>query len=346
MNKIEYGMKLDFSNVLIRPKRSTINSRSDVSLERQFKFKYSPLLWNGVPIISANMDTTGTFEVYHCLKKHKIVTALHKFYTLEDYQNCDRSFTGLDPDYFMVSTGISDKDFEKLKQILDRFECNWICIDVANGYISKLVEFCKQVRKAFPEKRIVAGNVVTREMVEELILEGLVDIVKIGIGPGAACTTRLKTGVGMPQLSAIIECADAAHGVGGLIIGDGGITCPGDMAKAFGGGADFVIVGSAFAGHDENPGEVEVENGVKVKKFYGMSSKQAMDKHYGKMAEYRSSEGRELKIKYKGPLVNTVQDYLGGLRSTCTYINASSIKQMAKCTTFLQVSNQLNTSLV
>jgi len=346
MNKIEYGMKLDFSNVLIRPKRSTINSRSDVSLERQFKFKYSPLLWNGVPIISANMDTTGTFEVYHCLKKHKIVTALHKFYTLEDYQNCDRSFTGLDPDYFMVSTGISDKDFEKLKQILDRFECNWICIDVANGYISKLVEFCKQVRKAFPEKRIVAGNVVTREMVEELILEGLVDIVKIGIGPGAACTTRLKTGVGMPQLSAIIECADAAHGVGGLIIGDGGITCPGDMAKAFGGGADFVMVGSAFAGHDENPGEVEVENGVKVKKFYGMSSKQAMDKHYGKMAEYRSSEGRELKIKYKGPLVNTVQDYLGGLRSTCTYINASSIKQMAKCTTFLQVSNQLNTSLV
>lgn len=346
MNKIEYGMKLDFSNVLIRPKRSTINSRSDVSLERQFKFKYSPLLWNGVPIISANMDTTGTFEVYHCLKKHKIVTALHKFYTLEDYQNCDRSFTGLDPDYFMVSTGISDKDFEKLKQILDRFECNWICIDVANGYISKLVEFCKQVRKAFPEKRIVAGNVVTREMVEELILEGLVDIVKIGIGPGAACTTRLKTGVGMPQLSAIIECADAAHGVGGLIIGDGGITCPGDMAKAFGGGADFVMVGSAFAGHDENPGEVEEENGVKVKKFYGMSSKQAMDKHYGKMAEYRSSEGRELKIKYKGPLVNTVQDYLGGLRSTCTYINASSIKQMAKCTTFLQVSNQLNTSLV
>ncbi len=150
----------------------------------------------------------------------------------------------------------------------------------------------------------------------------------------------------MPQLSAIIECADAAHGVGGLIIGDGGITCPGDMAKAFGGGADFVMVGSAFAGHDENPGKVEEENGVKVKKFYGMSSKQAMDKHYGKMAEYRSSEGRELKIKYKGPLANTVQDYLGGLRSTCTYINAVSIKQMAKCTTFIQVSNQLNTSLV
>lgn len=345
MNKIEYGMKLDFSNVLIRPKRSTIDSRSQVSLLRPFKFKYSTLPWEGVPIISANMDTTGTFDVYQCLSQHKIVTALHKFYTVDDYRYFKDQYN-IDPEYFMVSTGIGEGSIENLQQIFQVIDCNWICIDIANGYISKLVEFCKLARKAFPEKRIVAGNVVTREMVEELILAGLIDIVKIGIGPGAACTTRLKTGVGMPQLSAIIECADAAHGVGGLIIGDGGITCPGDMAKAFGGGADFVMVGSAFAGHDENPGEIEEENGVKVKKFYGMSSSQAMNKHYGKMAEYRSSEGRELKIKYKGPLVNTVQDYLGGLRSTCTYVNASSIKQMAKCTTFIQVSNQLNTSLV
>ncbi len=345
MNKIEYGMKLDFSNVLIRPKRSTINSRSQVSLLRPFKFKYSTLPWEGVPIISANMDTTGTFDVYQCLSQHKIITALHKFYTVDDYRYFKDHYN-IDPEYFMVSTGIGEGSIENLQQIFQVIDCNWICIDIANGYISKLVEFCKLARKAFPEKRIIAGNVVTREMVEELILAGLIDIVKIGIGPGAACTTRLKTGVGMPQLSAIIECADAAHGVGGLIIGDGGITCPGDMAKAFGGGADFVMVGSAFAGHDENPGEIEEENGVKVKKFYGMSSKRAMDKHYGKMAEYRSSEGRELKIKYNGPLVNTVQDYLGGLRSTCTYVNALSIKQMAKCTTFIQVSNQLNTSLV
>lgn len=346
MNKIEYGVKLDFSNVLIRPKRSTINSRSEVSLDRNFRFKYSKHKWQGIPIISANMDTTGTFEVYNCLKKHKIVTALHKFYTLEDYQNCDRCFTGLDPNYFMVSTGISDKDFEKLKQILNRFECNWICIDIANGYISNLVSFCKKVREQFPDKIIVAGNVVTREMVEELILEGKVDIVKIGIGPGAACTTRIKTGVGMPQLSAIIECADAAHGVGGLIIGDGGITCPGDMSKAFGGGADFVMVGSAFAGHHENPGELVEKDGKKFKTFHGMSSKKAMETHFGKMAEYRSSEGRELLVPYKGDLTNTVHDYLGGLRSTCTYINASSIKQMAKCCTFIQVNQQVNTSLL
>ena len=345
MNKIEYGVKLDFSNVLIRPKRSTINSRSQVNLEREFKFKYSPLTWNGIPIIAANMDTTGTFEIYHTLKKYKIITATHKFYTLDDYR-LELNGHGLDPDYFMISTGIGENALKRLEEICYEISCNWICIDVANGYIKDLVSFCKQVRERFPNKRIVAGNVVTREMVEELILEGLVDIVKIGIGPGAACTTRIKTGVGMPQLSAIIECADAAHGVNGHIIGDGGITCPGDMSKAFGGGADFVMVGSAFAGHEENPGEVIQKDNVKYKKFYGMSSKQAMETHYGKMENYRSSEGRELLVKLKGKLDNTVMDYLGGLRSTCTYINAESMKQMSKCTTFIQVSQQVNTSLI
>lgn len=345
MNKIEYGPKLDFSNVLIRPKRSTINSRSEVDLNRNFKFKYSSYDWTGIPIISANMDTTGTFQVHESLTKHNIITALHKFYNKDDYlqQNNDG---GLDPDFFMVSTGIGEGSIEKLLEIQNVVPFKWICIDIANGYINKLVEFCKKVRSTFPHHRIIAGNVVTREMVEELILEGKVDGVKVGIGPGAACTTRIKTGVGMPQLSAIIECSDAAHGVGGLIIGDGGITCPGDMSKAFGGGADFVMVGSAFAGHDENPGDVIEENSQKYKLFHGMSSKKAMETHYGKMAEYRSSEGRELKIKYKGPIANTVADYLGGLRSTCTYINAPTIKQMAKCTTFIQVSQQVNTSLL
>ena len=200
----------------------------------------------------------------------------------------------------MVSSGISDKDFEKLKDIMSVYNCNWICIDIANGYISNLVEYCKKVRKEFPNKIIVAGNVVTREMVEQLILEGGVDIVKVGIGPGSACTTRIKTGVGMPQLSAVLECADAAHGVGGHIISDGGITCPGDMAKAFGGGADFVMVGGQFAGHDQNPGDIIEENGKKMKTFYGMSSDKAQERHYGKMEKYRASEGRVLKIPYKG----------------------------------------------
>ena len=346
MNKIETGLKLDFSNVLIRPKRSIINSRSQVDLNRKFKFVNSKNEWEGIPIIAANMDTIGTFEIYDVLSKKNIITALHKFYTIEDIIN-EYNKRNMNPDLFMISTGILDGSTEKLVNIFKNINCNWICIDIANGYISSLVDFCKKIRELFPKKNIVAGNVVTREVVEELILNGLVDIVKIGIGPGAVCTTRIKTGVGMPQLSAIIECADAAHGVNGCIIADGGITCPGDMAKAFGAGADFVMGGSLFSGHDENPGEIIQENdGKKYKMFYGMSSKFAMEKHFGKMNNYRSSEGRNLKVLYKGPIENTINDYLGGLRSTCTYINAPTIKQMAKCTTFVQVSQQVNLSLV
>ena len=343
MTKIEFGTKLDFNNVLIRPKRSTLKSRSDVNLERTFKFKNSSLTWSGVPIMSANMDTTGTFEVYDVLSKYKIITVLHKFYTLNEYKNKKDT---LDPEYYAVSSGISDKDYEKLVEIMEIMDCKFICIDIANGYLDGMVNFCKRVREKFPDKIIMAGNVVTREIVEELILEGKVDIVKVGIGPGSACTTRLKTGVGMPQLSAVLECADAAHGVGGHIISDGGITCPGDMAKAFGGGADFVMVGGQFAGHDENPGEIIEEDGKKKKLFYGMSSEKAQEIHYGSMAKYRSSEGRVLKILYKGSLHDTVSDYLGGLRSTCTYINSDCIKHMPRCTTFMQVNQQLNTSLV
>lgn len=345
MNKIESGEKLDFHNVLIRPKRSLLNSRSEVSLSRSFKFKYSKKQWNGVPIIAANMDTTGTFDVYKCLSEHSIITALHKFYSLDDYKYFKEHYH-IDTRYFMVSTGIHDNAIEKLKNIFEIIECDWICIDIANGYISNFVSFCRKVREQFPDKIIVAGNVVTREMVEELLINGMVDVVKIGIGPGSACTTRLKTGVGMPQLSAVLECADAAHGMGGLIISDGGITCPGDMAKAFGGGADFVMMGGQFAGHDQNPGDIIEKNGKKYKAFHGMSSDKAQEKHYGKMEKYRSSEGRVINIPYKGDLNHTVLDYLGGLRSTCTYINSPNIKQMSKCTTFVKVFQQLNTVFV
>jgi len=347
MNKIESGIKLDFNNVLIRPKRSTINTRSAVSLVRNFKFcNAKNINWKGTPIIAANMDTTGTFDVYDVLSKFNIITALNKFYSLTDLVNETKN-REMDPNLFMISTGINDDALNKLDEIFNLIDCNWICIDIANGYISNLVVFAKNVRDRFPNKIIVAGNVVTREVVEELLLNGKVDIVKVGIGSGAVCTTRIKTGVGMPQLSAIIECADAAHGIGGHIISDGGITCPGDMAKAFGAGADFVMAGSIFAGHDENPGElINDNNGNKYKIFYGMRSKRAMEKHYGKMDVYRSSEGRCLKIKYKGSLKDTVLDYLGGLRSTCTYINAPTIKEMSKCTTFMQVNQQINASLL
>ena len=346
MPKILTEPQLDFSNVLIRPKRSTLTSRSEINLNRTIEMRCGRK-WSGIPIIAANMDTTGTFEVYETLAEHDCVTALHKFYTKEDfvaYQYANN--TPLDPNLFMVSTGISNDDYDRLESIMEVVDCNWICVDIANGYIPRLTEFCKMLREKYPNKMIVAGNVATREMVEELIINGKVDVVKIGIGPGSACTTRLKTGVGVPQLSAILDCADAAHGCGGRIIADGGITCPGDMAKAFGAGADFVMMGGQFAGHDQNPGDVIEENGKKMKLFYGMSSKQAMVKHYGKMNNYRSSEGRELKIPYKGDLNNTIEDYLGGVRSTCTYIGAREIKDMAKCTTFLLTSQQLNKHFV
>jgi len=340
MPKILTEPQLDFNNVLIRPKRSTLSSRSEISLNRHFNFAGNKE-WSGIPIIAANMDTTGTFGVYEVLSNYNIITAMNKFYTKEDYIEADKK-SPLNPDLFMVSTGISDKNFLILKDILSCIKCNWICIDIANGYIRQLVDFCKKVRSEFPEHIIVAGNVATREMVEELIMNGGVDVVKIGIGPGSACTTRLKTGVGVPQLSAIMNCADAAHGCGGRIIADGGITCPGDMSKAFGGGADFVMVGGQFAGHDENPGDIIEEDGKKFKKFYGMSSKHAMEKHYGQMNKYRSSEGRFVKIPYKGVLSETVEDYLGGVRSTCTYIGARELKDMPKCTSFITVNQQLN----
>jgi GMP reductase len=339
--KIEEDVKLDYSDVLIRPKRTVLTSRSDVNLERTINFPISKQSWTGVPIIAANMDTIGTWDVYNVLSKHKIITAFHKFYTASDYK--DMTIRGLNPDFFMVSTGISEKDFNNLKEIIDTVDVRFVCIDVANGYMQKLVEFCNKVRTNYPDKIIVAGNVVTREITEELILQGKVDIVKVGIGPGSACLTRTQTGVGMPQLSAIDECADAAHGVNGFIIGDGGITSPGDVSKGFGAGADFIMIGGQFSGHDENPGEIIEDNGNKYKLFYGMSSDTAMNKHFGKMEKYRSSEGRTVKIKYKGSLENTVQNYLGGIRSTCTYINAKEIKHVPKCCTFVRVNRQLNT---
>ena len=342
MPRIDYQPKLDFNQVLITPKRSNLNSRSQVNLERTFTFKNGQT-WTGVPIICANMSSTGTFEVYNELSKYKMITCFHKFYTLQDFIE---QKDNLNKEYFMISTGISDSDFEKVKEICNNIDVKWLCVDIANGYIPKFLEFCKKIKLEFPDKIIVAGNVATPDMVNTLCLEGNIDIVKCGIGPGSACTTRLKTGVGMPQLSCIMDCGDAAHGVGKYIIGDGGITSPGDLSKAFCGGADFVMMGGVFAGHLENPGEMieKVVDGVvkKYKLFYGMSSTHAMIKFYGKKNDYRASEGKVVEVPYKGLLKETIEDYLGGVRSTCTYIGAKTIKHMSKCTTFVLVNQQLN----
>ena len=341
--RIETELKLGFKDVMIRPKRSTLNSRAQVSLEREFKFKHSTLTWTGIPIMAANMDTVGTFEMAVALAKEKLFSCIHKHYSVEEWSSFLQKAPAEIVNYIAVSTGTGKQDFKKLAEIMElNSELKFICIDVANGYSEHFVNFLKQARKQFSDKVIIAGNVVTGEMVEELLLEGA-DIVKVGIGPGSVCTTRVKTGVGYPQLSAIIECADAAHGLGGHIISDGGCAIPGDVAKAFGAGADFVMLGGMLAGHAESGGELIEENGKKYKQFYGMSSETAMKKHVGGVAEYRASEGKTVKVVFKGNVIDTLQDILGGLRSTCTYVGASKLKELTKRTTFIRVTEQENT---
>ena len=594
--KIEHDIKLDFSDVLIRPKRSKLNSRSEVNLVKMI-FPNSKQVWNGVPIMVANMDTTGTIEMFHALAKNRMLTCLHKFVTAKQIIEAfdrykDLEMNELHPiNYFILSTGITESNWVNLNNIINELEENdinlrFICIDVANGYMEKLHDFCRKVRKKYPDKIIIAGNVVTREIVEELIMNCGVDIVKVGIGSGcfkgdtrilmangiyknisdikkgdyvinkfgnptmvlnkfnkgfakvmkintnnwhnetvvtdnhrffvkdlssgneeykwkqlnqmnendnlllpnnfqwnlpenfqidignntfinsnydlgyifgsslvnkknknntipnnileelnnkelpskyyctnkeyikgiynglnrnninsygnkilelykwcqmnlgitsdnkfkcseitnkqdvyeevevydievncpshsfiannsivhnSVCTTRLQTGVGMPQFSAVIECADAAHGLNGHIISDGGVKYPGDFSKAFGGGADFVMAGSMFAGYDESGGEVITSDGKSWKIFYGMSSSTCMNKYHGGVAKYRSSEGKTVKVPYKGAVQEQLNNIMGGIRSTCTYVGAKRLKDLPKCCTFMRVNNQVNT---
>lgn len=341
MPRIDTDVKLDFKDVLLRPKRSTLKSRQDVDLRRKIVFRNSKHEYNGVPIIASNMDTVGTFEMAKALGDHGLFTTIHKHYTLEAWIQ----FATENPDilsHVAASAGTAPGDLEKLTLILENIpDIKFVCLDVANGYSEHFIEFVKVVHKKFPSHVIIAGNVVTGEIVEELLLSGA-DIIKVGIGPGSVCTTRKKTGVGYPQLSAVIECADAAHGLGGHIISDGGCGVPGDVAKAFGAGADFVMLGGMLAGHDQSGGDIIEKNGKRLKLFYGMSSSTAMMKHKGKVENYRASEGKTVEIPYRGDVNQTILDILGGVRSACTYIGAGKLKEMPKRTTFIRVTAQLN----
>lgn len=417
MTTIVEDVKLDFNDVLLMPKRSALGSRSEVDITREFKFKHSTVSYEGVPIIAANMDTVGTIEMAKAFKPFNMAVALHKFYTEEQLIAYFKSPDMNDATFY--SMGITDADYGKFKNVyaavkpqgfLSNQDCmrplKYVCVDVANGYNRKFVAFVEKLREEYPDLVIMAGNVVTGDMVYDLLERGA-DIVKVGIGPGSVCTTRRITGVGYPQLSAILECQDAAHGAGGLICGDGGITVPGDLAKAFGAGSDFVMCGGIFAGHKECAGEIiglnrslknltwlqqntsvvlvkdmddgkdyvvdvgeftkmierfdkdvnteipenfkwaintEISPNAKMR-FYGMSSHEAMDKHYGGKANYRASEGKVVEVPYKGEVSATIEEMLGGLRSACTYIGARRLKDMPKCATFVKVNRQLNTSL-
>ena len=389
--RIDNEVKLDFKDVLIRPKRSTLGSRKDIDLNRKFSFRnyeyhgHPKFIDNphfkGIPIMASNMDGVGTMEMADTLAQQQIMTCLVKTYSvnqLVDYFDHDgtvRTPVGLRAEHVAMSIGITDQDHEKFRKVYEQVDnmLKYVCIDVANGYSERFVGFVKQFRQLYPNIVIIAGNVVTGEMTEELILSGA-DIVKVGIGPGSVCTTRIQTGVGYPQLSAVIECADAAHGLGGHIIADGGCTSPGDVAKAFAGGADFVMLGGMLAGHDEGGGEViksehitskiksngekssplfvegqEAHRETEVRKFiqfYGMSSQAANEKHFGGLKNYRAAEGREVNVPYRGEVENTIQEILGGIRSTCTYVGANQLKQLSKCTTFVRCTQQFNTIFV
>ena len=340
---INDDIKLDYSDVLIKPKRSTLKSRKEVNLFRITTFRNSKRIYSGIPIMASNMDGVGTFQMADKLGKLNIFTCLVKIYKtneLVEFFDCsDIVLQELRRENVAMSIGTSDSDMEKFRNVYELTDgkLKYLCVDVANGYTEMFSNFIYQLRINHPELVIIAGNVVTGDMTQELILNGA-DIVKCGIGPGSVCTTRIQTGVGYPQLSAVIECADAAHGLGGHIIADGGCTNSGDIAKAFGGGSDFVMLGGMLAGHDEGGGEV-VDDMIQ---FYGMSSEAANDKHFGGLKDYRASEGKEVNIPYKGNVASTIQAILGGIRSACTYIGAEKIKDLPKCTTFVRVNNTHN----
>lgn len=319
--RIEPSIALDFCDVLLKPKRSTITSRKEVDITRQFRFLHSGNIWTGVPIISSNMSSVTTPESAVAVMNHGMLACLPKTWK---HLYWDKSGTG----NFIPSFGMDFFDHDLMFP-----STPWICIDVPNGYMEDLVKLVKDIRTNYPDHTLIVGNVVTAEMTEALILAGA-DIVKVGIGGGSACSTRIKTGVGMPQLSAVIECADAAHGIGGHIISDGGCSTPADIVKAFSGGADFVMLGGMLAGHDENGED-----------FYGMSSERANDEFAGGLKDYRASEGWEIKLPRRGPIERTLQDIEGGLRSACSYVGARSIKNLPKCATFVQVNRVANTSL-
>jgi len=348
--RFEEDIKLDFSDVLLKPKRSTLNSRSEVELEREFRFYHSDKKWTGIPIMTANMASSGTFEMAKTLADYKIITTFHKYYSIDEYYEFFKDFNN--PDYVSYTTGIRDRDINQLKEmieskLIDNF--SFITIDVPNGYIPNFVEKIKLIRKLCPNHIIVAGNVVSNEMTEDIILAGA-DIVKVGIGPGAACTTRKMTGVGYPQLSATIECSDAAHGVSnkqacGLIVADGGTTSPGCISKAFCAGADFVMSGSLFSGFEQSGGKTIEKDGKKFKEYYGSSSNKAMIENYGHKDNYRATEGRYTLIPFKGDIHLFLQDLLGALRSTGTYIGARRLKEFSRRAVFIRVNHQLNTSM-
>ena len=336
--RLDQNIHLDYADVLLKPKRSTLSSRRDVDMTRTFTFRNSKESYTCCPIVASNMDGVGTFSMAKVLQDYKMMTVITKSTTPEQWKQAVGD--GIKLKYLSVCTGAkrNTKDNDTMHNVLKNYpDVKFITIDVANGYHEHFVDFVKQTRDEYPDKTIIAGNVVTAEMTEQLILSGA-DIVKVGIGPGSVCTTRIMTGVGVPQFSAVVECADAANGVGGHIMADGGCVEPGDVAKALGGGAHFIMLGGMLAGHNES--ELPIVDGER--EFYGSSSDRAREVHGKSKAGYRGNEGRAITIPDRGPVKETVEDMLGGVRSACTYIGAIRLKDVPKCASFVRTNSVIN----
>jgi len=341
--RLDNEVKLDYKDVLLKPKRSTLSSRRDVEMTRSFTFRNSGETYECCPIIASNMDGVGTFSMAKVIQEYKMLTTITKTTTIEQWRKAVGE--GIKLKYLSVCTGTGKlwddnaEDYTTMQEVLKSFpDVKFITVDVANGYHTNFSDFVGAVREEYPDKTIIAGNVVTAEMTEELIIQGA-DVVKVGIGPGSVCTTRTMAGVGVPQFSAVVECADAANGVGGHIVADGGCNMPGDIAKAFGGGAHFVMLGGMLAGHNES--EVELKDGQR--EFYGMSSDRAREVHGKRKDGYRGNEGRAVILPDRGPVKETIEDILGGVRSSCTYIGARRLKDIPKCASFVRCNQSLNT---
>ena len=341
--RLDNEVKLDYKDVLLKPKRSTLSSRRDVEMTRSFTFRNSGETYECCPIIASNMDGVGTFSMAKVIQEYKMLTTITKTTTIEQWRKAVGE--GIKLKYLSVCTGTGKlwddnaEDYTTMQEVLKSFpDVKFITVDVANGYHTNFSDFVGAVREEYPDKTIIAGNVVTAEMTEELIIQGA-DVVKVGIGPGSVCTTRTMAGVGVPQFSAVVECADAANGVGGHIVADGGCNMPGDIAKAFGGGAHFVMLGGMLAGHNES--EVESKDGKR--EFYGMSSDRAREVHGKRKDGYRGNEGRAVILPDRGAVKETIEDILGGVRSSCTYIGARRLKDIPKCASFVRCNQSLNT---
>lgn len=310
--RIEEGLKLDFCDVLIRPKRSEAPSRATVDLLRNFNCLHGGEL-TCLPIVAANMYATGTRDMANTFHSYKALVALHKFQEPMQRSNV------------FNTVGLRSQSLEGLGRL--------ICLDAANGYTMHFVGMLERLRALYPDSIIMAGNVATPEMTQELLLMGA-DIVKVGIGPGSVCTTRIETGVGYPQLSAIIECADAAHGLGGLVCADGGCKTPGDVAKAFAAGADLVMLGGMLAGCTECTGK-RFDGKFE---FFGMASAEAQERFSNGVPTYGTAEGESITVPTQGSAGEVLKRITGGLRSTCAYVGAARLKDLPKCTTFIRVN--------